>query len=165
MSHDLVTYEWHVLTDRCPYRSCSIFRISLIFKFWFLLAWSVLFVDSSSSCDPNMHWKPDNIEKFDFLIIQSMAFNRTLKCWCYEFYFLITMLYLIIILVLIGKPCFLFLIQASSPLQVKYADGELERLGMTYFYSHLNWNILISQQFLRFIYVLEFGCYIKGMPS
>jgi len=31
--------------------------------------------------------------------------------------------------------CFLFLIQASSPLQVKYADGELERLGVIYFYD------------------------------
>lgn len=31
---------------------------------------------------------------------------------------------------------FLFLIQASSPLQVKYADGELERLGI-YNFSEL----------------------------
>jgi hypothetical protein len=84
------------------------------------------------------------------------------KCWCYEFYFLIAMLYRI--LVLIGKPCFLFLIQASSPLQVKYADGELERLGMIYFY-YSNWNILISKQFFRVIHVLEFCCYIEGTFS
>jgi len=34
-------------------------------------------------------------------------------------------------LTLITPLHFVFLTQASSPLQVKYADGELERLGMT----------------------------------
>lgn len=33
--------------------------------------------------------------------------------------------------IFVNKSCwFLFPIQASSPLQVKYADGELERLGV-----------------------------------
>lgn len=34
----------------------------------------------------------------------------------------------------IKATCSLCLIQASSPLQVKYADGELERLGQIYFH-------------------------------
>lgn len=39
-----------------------------------------------------------------------------------------------LILILIIVSFILCQIQASSPLQVKYADGELERLGVIYFY-------------------------------
>ncbi|KAK6164772.1 hypothetical protein DH2020_001636 [Rehmannia glutinosa] len=54
-----------------------------------------------------------------------------------------------------GATCSLCIIQASSPLQVKYADGELERLGI---YSIFEYGTIKDLQLLRGYQQTSKGC-------
>ena len=62
-----------------------------------------------------------------------------LSCIFYAFVLVSHMLFIVLIY---RHPVILCPIQASSPLQVKYADGELERLGVMWF--SLFYNILLK---------------------
>lgn len=68
--------------------------------------------------------------------------------------------------ILVEKPFFFFFsIQASSPLQVKYADGELERLGAIYLHIYSQMFCQISLGYALFTGLSEHKLFIGMLPK